>query len=235
MTLAGCIGRVASKEAKASSCCQPSSSPGVLLAVLEPKHAFFARSAKGACLLSDRGPKETLLRETREELGKADAKASILLAASGIAVAALLASGNDADWYPENLYSLWARRLAWAALAVTLLGVGFVGSAVRPRLRRQDSLANNAVHCFDDVRHFVPRWWHVRSRASRARDGRSRFVAALHALAEDDKYEGRLNDQIWQLSMLARTKYRLVSLGMSCYVGAAVLALVAFLIEKGWL
>lgn len=68
--------------------------------------------------MPERDLKEAILSETREELAKADAKASILLAASGIVFAALLAGGSASSWYPDKLSCHTARSFAWAAVVL---------------------------------------------------------------------------------------------------------------------
>jgi hypothetical protein len=170
--------------------------------------------------------KEALLRETREELAKADTKASILLAASSIAFAALLED-------PDKLLQDDARRLAWA-LALALAGICFVGAAVKPRLRATDVEAPTP-HYFGDVEAYRPlplRFWQRRQQVEAAR---ARFAIELEAAASGSEYEERLTDQIWHLSHIAFRKYRLVSIGMWLYSAALVVGIIALVVEKEWL
>jgi hypothetical protein len=177
--------------------------------------------------------REALLRETREELAKADAKASILLAASGIVVTALLTVGTTAPWYPDTLKHHGARVFAWIAVGLTLLGILLVGAAVKPLFRaKRDQLGT--PHYFADVAAYRPRWWQWRSRRTLVEKGREAFRNALAAM-QADEYDERLDDQIWSVSHFAARKYRLVSAGMWLYAGAIVSALVAFALEKQWL
>ena len=183
--------------------------------------------------MSEDSYKEVLLRETREELARADTKASILLAASGIALAALLSRGNAAGWYPEKLAHHAARVLIWVSLGLLLVGVAFVGSAVKPRLRtRHDKPAKPQY--FADVEAYRPGWWRRRHRKQLLHERRREFAKALAGMSASDADE-RLNDQIWTLSHIAFLKYQLIKLGMWLYATAVVIALVAFIIEKQWL
>ena len=177
---------------------------------------------------------EALLRETREELAKADAKASILLAASGIAFAALLTVGSAGSWYPDKLSHHAARMLVWLAIALTLSGISFVAAAVKPRLRASHP-RGPVIHYFADVEAYWPRWWKRRKRTQLVEKGRAAFGVALERACGPDEAVERLADQIWSLSHIAYRKYRLVSVGMWLYAGAVVSALGSLVVEKQWL
>jgi hypothetical protein len=178
--------------------------------------------------------RDSLLSETREELAKADAKASILLAASGIAFAALLTAGSTASWYPDKLSCHSARVLAWVAVTLTFVGIVFVGAAVKPRLRAKRPHRGNP-HYFGDVEAYWPRWWQLGSRKKLRESRRRQFAAALERTSSEREQNERLDDQIWILSHIAYRKYRLVSIGMWLYTAAAAAALVALVLEKRWL
>lgn len=174
--------------------------------------------------------KEGLLQETREELAKADAKASILLAASGIIVAALLAA-DKAPWYPTRLKH--AEVLGWVAVALMIAGVVFIAAAVKPRLRAKRPLPG-VPHYFADVEAYWPRWWQRWHREQLLASGKRDFAAALRSMPAVEG-DARLDDQLWNLSHTAYRKYRLVSIGMWLFAVAVVLALVALIVEKQWL
>jgi hypothetical protein len=178
---------------------------------------------------------EALLRDTRDELAKADAKASILLATSGIGLAALLSNGSDSTWYPNNLAEAAARISAWTALGLTLLGIALVGAAVKPRLRAKHERTSGKVHYFGDVEAFRPNVWRLRHRNRRCAAARTHFIAALQSVQRQTDYADRLADQVWVLSHVAYRKYRLLSLGMWIYLLALLAGLVAFFIENKWL
>lgn len=177
--------------------------------------------------------REALLRETREELAKADVKASILLAASGIALSALLTAGDKAPWYPDHLTEVNARRCAWAAAALMIVGMLFVGAAVKPRLRAKHG-TTPVVHYFGDVEAFRPPWWRLWRRDAEVDEARDRFGASLLNLTDPEAAHARLVDQIWTLSHIAYRKYRFVGFGIWAFAGALGLSLAALFIEKQW-
>ncbi len=177
--------------------------------------------------------KDALLRETREELAKADGKASILLAASGIAFTALLTGATTSGWDPDKLLCHTARILTWSAIAVALLGGTFLGAAVKPRLRPEDDPPARP-HYFGDVAAFGPSRWEMRKRKAKLAAGRLRFENALDSLDQTDS-SARTTDQIWQLSHVARRKYWLVSAGIWAYAVAVIVTVIAVVLEKQWL
>jgi hypothetical protein len=183
--------------------------------------------------VSDERYKDSLLRETREELGKADAKASILLAASGIGATALLTVGSTATWYPGHLKHSPAPLFAWLAVGLGLAGIFFVGLAVKPRLNPSPR-RGQPPHYFGDVDEYYPKWWQRKCRDELMTRGREEYDKAI-ASASGGEYEKRLDEQIWVLSHIASRKYRLVSAGMRLFALAGVAALIAFLVENRWI
>lgn len=177
--------------------------------------------------------RELLLRETREELQKADTKASILLAASGIAFTALLTSGSAATWFPDRLKNDIASTCGWAAIAAGLAGVVFVGSAVKPRLRHK-AIRDDQIDYFGDVDSYRPRFWQVRHRKKMFADARKRYGKDMESASAVENYVERLDDQIWALSHIAYRKYRLIAVGMNFYLLALVAAVVSLVAEKVW-
>jgi Family of unknown function (DUF5706) len=75
-----------------------------------------------------------LLAETREELGRADGKASILFAAATVVVAAIVTGVVTGPWSPTQLQPL-AQSLWWLGTVLVAAGVLSLGMAVYPRLR----------------------------------------------------------------------------------------------------
>jgi hypothetical protein len=77
----------------------------------------------------------TQLAEAREELARADGKASILLAATGVGVGAVLGGAVSADWTPVQLGDPWA--VIWVGgFSLILGGIGCLVTAVYPRWKR---------------------------------------------------------------------------------------------------
>src|SRR4051794_29761262 len=76
-----------------------------------------------------------LLKETREELAKADAKASMLGAAALVVVGAVLGGIIANNWSPAQIGAgLW-RATWWLGVGFTLGALVCFGAAVFPRLR----------------------------------------------------------------------------------------------------
>lgn len=174
--------------------------------------------------------KQALLSEVREELAKADAKASILLAASGIAFAALLTAGSTTSWYPGNLADQWARYCAWGAFVLTLVGIVAVGAAVNPRTSHHKP-HRPKVRYFGDVADRWPGHWLRRPKGDAVDAARTRFESDLNSMPIED-IDSRIIDQIWVLSDIADRKYRLISRAVQCYGVALAAAIVALVLEN---
>jgi hypothetical protein len=177
--------------------------------------------------------KKELLADTREELAKADAKASILLAASGIAALALLTVGSAGSWYPDNLSHHAARIADWLSLALMLVGVCCVASAVKPRLRERHSETVKPFY-FGDVAAYRPPWYTLRDRGPKLEEAHSHFESRLEEMTGAD-VAARVSDQIWQLSYIAYRKYRLLAIGIQFFALGLAAAVVALVVEKQWL
>src|SRR4051794_39744612 len=74
-----------------------------------------------------------LLAETREELTRADSKASLLFAAFGVVLGALLAGVISHKWQPADLAPV-ATVVFWFGAALAVGGVLGLGYAVWPRI-----------------------------------------------------------------------------------------------------
>lgn len=92
----------------------------------------------------------TILREAREELGRADGKASILLAAIGVVIGAIFAAILGGSWHPShldnNMQWLW-----WGGATTGLAGATAFGSAVFPRTTYRSKRRPGIVAYFGDV------------------------------------------------------------------------------------
>lgn len=80
---------------------------------------------------------ERILTETREELVRADGKASLLLAASGVVLGVALAAVVNGKWEPGDLAS-GATVVFAAGAGLYLVAICALGYAVWPRIRRED-------------------------------------------------------------------------------------------------
>jgi hypothetical protein len=174
-----------------------------------------------------RAYQEALLLEIREELQKADGKASILLAAAGIAMGALLTGFSAGTWSPSKLSSSWAEALVWASIVLATLGIFVLGTAVKPRLRKASTASNEGLHYFGHVASYAGHWL----KSDFAKQRPAEFDAALVKASSDDNYEQRLRDQIWFLGCIAFRKYKLISVSMWVFATSLVCGGVAVLFE----
>jgi hypothetical protein len=151
---------------------------------------------------------ERLLTETREELSKADGKAQILLAVSGVVIGVVLGGAISGDWNPSDLGEC-ARILWWIGVGAAAAGVGSLGFAVFPRLLESD---DERITYFEDVL-------------------RHKDCAALAKALNDEATRGdRDVEQLLRLSRVAHVKYSAVQFAMAALVLAAVLCTAAALI-----
>ena len=90
-----------------------------------------------------------LLLEARQELNRADAKASILLASAGVAAGAIIAALMEGHASPAQMNSVTA-WLWWYGAATGLAGIGMLGWVIYPRTKYRAS-QSNFVGYFGDV------------------------------------------------------------------------------------
>jgi MFS family permease len=171
---------------------------------------------------------EVLLDEGREELNRADAKASILLSAAGIIFAALITGVLAGTWTPHKLHHHPATEVAfWFGLAVGVLGIGLLAWAVLPKIRhagRRESLAY-----FGHVVAFNENPWVVRKETRRKRDdlGKAELKAAIRAVSAG-RFD-RTVDQVWTISHIVNRKYRRIRRGMLALGVSATLCIAAII------
>lgn len=152
---------------------------------------------------------EVLLDEGREELVRADGKASILLGAGAIVFAALLAGALAGTWTPYKLHHHPAAEVVfWIGLGIGMLGLILLGWAVLPKTRhtgRRETLAYfGHVVMFRENRYAV-RW---ETRRDRDRRGKAKLKSAIRA-ASAGRFD-RTVDQVWTISHIVDRKYRLI-------------------------
>jgi hypothetical protein len=138
----------------------------------------------------------SLLGDARAEIDRADAKASILLAASGVAAGALLAGLIAGTWSPLRLQAAiqWAW---WLGVAESAIGICCLALVVYPREPKHDSGLPWAVVYYGDVR------LHVTT---------SELVQSLKHSAATNL--DRAADQLRFISSIVHSKYRLIRWGM---------------------
>jgi hypothetical protein len=91
---------------------------------------------------------KALLAESREELTRADGKASILLAALGIGLSAILAAILSGDWSPFGLHEPY-QAVWWAGSACAGVALVSLGLAIYPRVKH--NTRSSGVTYYGDV------------------------------------------------------------------------------------
>ena len=155
----------------------------------------------------------SLLNGVREEIDRADVKASILLAASGVAAGALLAGLIAGTWSPLKLHAAiqWAW---WLGVFESVVGIFCLALAVYPRERKGNPEISWTVVYYGDVLAY-------RTTAQ--------LVAALNRSAETSLE--RIADQLKHVSWIVDHKYRLIRWGMRALFLAAATIAVAMVVN----
>lgn len=148
-----------------------------------------------------------LLDETREDLGRADSKVSVLLSTAGIIasiVAGAIAAGR---WRPTGL-ALWAQVVWWVGVAVASLGVVALSSALFPRIGHPED--KSALRYFGHVAQF---------------ESLEEFLGALNKIS--DQAVVRIASQLWLISKILVRKYDLIRFALIAFGIAAVMLISA--------
>jgi hypothetical protein len=145
-----------------------------------------------------------MLAEARTEVGYADHKASMVLAALGIGFGAILGGLLAGNWQPSDQgrgEALW-----WIGTTLALGSLVVSASAVWPRYRKSAQPPDNVFY-----------WGHVAA-----------FESFEELSAALDRSPPSLNDrtrhQLWELSVIVARKYML----LRCAFVLAAAAVVAF-------
>lgn len=154
---------------------------------------------------------QRLLDETREELNRADTKASIVFGAVGIAAGAVLGGMIGGDWDPTAMHPC-AQVFWWAGAAGVAVSIVLVASAVYPRI----------VH--SEGRERLTFFGHAAAYGSVGE-----LAAALPAAAA--RANGRPFDQLWHVSRIVTRKYRLVRWGLRVLAGSVFLLVVPVVVD----
>ena len=153
---------------------------------------------------------EGMLRETREELVRADNKASILFASGGVILGAILAGILSGDWQPDDL-DRGATEVFWLGAAVYVGALIAVGYSIWPRLKHDE--AQGAAFYFGDVREIGKR-------------SRSALREALKRGAETPERATEqllvISDIVWKKMMGIRATLVLAPFGLTICAGAVI-------------
>jgi hypothetical protein len=91
---------------------------------------------------------DKLLTETREELVRADTKAQILFASTGVVISVVIGGILSGDWRPSHL-SCRAELIWWIGVGAAAVGVGALAYALWPRI---GSAVAGRARYFADIR-----------------------------------------------------------------------------------
>lgn len=151
-----------------------------------------------------------LLASTREELVRADAKASLLLASAGVAVGAVLAAILAGSWRPSALADA-VEWLWWLGALVVSTGLAALGVAVYPRTRTPGPRPATIAY-FGDVL--------AADQASLAQ----RLDAAPSS-------KEALIDQLWNVSMIVKRKYLAIQYSLWAMASGLVACVLAAVVS----
>ena len=136
-----------------------------------------------------------LLEDTREELTRADSKAALLLAATGVAAGALLAGLLGGRWTPFSLDNR-VEWIWWIGVCAAGAGILSIAAAVYPRIRLRSAPNPEAPAYYGDVA---------------AYDSLEAFRRAVEQAPDP---EARLVDQTFLVARIVQTKYVLLRRGL---------------------
>ena len=173
---------------------------------------------------------EVLLDEGREELARADGKASILLSASGVILGALLAGVLAGTWSPTKLGDHPATEWSfWAGVAFAAVGVVLLAWAVLPRTRHNGSRETLAY--FGHVVRYRERGLAIRRATRRSREARSKEELKKAVRTASAGTFDRTVDQVWTVSLIVYRKYRRIRWAMLAYAAAGILCVGAVIVN----
>lgn len=155
-----------------------------------------------------------ILRSTRGELVRADAKAASLFASSGVAFGALFTGWLNGHWSPLPLHHC-IQLIWWAGAAAAAAALAHLGWAVYPRTKRSERDGRSVAY-FGDV----------------VRLSRDELAAAFtdHPVS----CTASMIDQVYEVSMIVARKYALIKiafflLGLSILLGVISVVLGALI------
>lgn len=153
-----------------------------------------------------------LLREAREEVLHADAKASILLAALSVAIGATLGGVIASQWSPFDL-SNDVEWMWWTGAALFAVSIVSSASSVWPRYEKRGDRAG-PIYFWGDT------------------EGLANPTELLDDLIEHPPdLEERGADQFLKLSSIVITKYGLIRRALGTAAAGAILCAVAVLLN----
>lgn len=172
-----------------------------------------------------------LLEEGREELARADGKASILLGASSVVLGVLFTSIADGSWSPSDLdqHNL-SEGIFCTGVGSALLGVILLTLAVLPRTRHQGDREELAY--FGHVVHFRESGVALRKSTRKRNHAAAKKKLARAMVRASLRSFDRTVDQVWIISNIVHRKYKLIYWGLVSYGFAVVLCGAALVLDN---
>lgn len=155
---------------------------------------------------------DRLLAECREEVVRADGKASILLAGVGVAASALLAGLIAGDWAPADLANS-VEWLWWIGTALTGASVVLLGLCILPVLENAE--ASSRIDYYGDVQRFRTSGELAEALEQSKPDVYSRTVRQVHVCAG-----------------IVTRKYRLLRCAMGALAASVALVILSLLLNN---
>lgn len=155
---------------------------------------------------------ERLLAETREELARADSKAQLLFAASGVVLGAILASIANGNWGPGDLVPLATIVFAVGAAAY-IIAIVALGTAVWPRIHHEE--ANKPADYYLDIVNYK---------------GAQKRPALREALTRGAANGERATSQLVIISSIVVTKYNAIRTALVFFAVSLLLCGLAVLL-----
>jgi hypothetical protein len=152
-----------------------------------------------------------LTKHAREEISRADTKASLQLAVAGVFAGSAVGAMAACGWSPFTLSGV-AEVLFWLASGALTAGVLLVASATLPQ-RGSGSRRPFAVSYFGDV-------------VTASKCG----SLEQHLATDIGQLKAQMVSQLEQLARIADSKYRRISLGLGCLFGGVILSVGTFLL-----
>jgi hypothetical protein len=153
-----------------------------------------------------------LLAEARADVAQADQKASLLLAALGVGLGAILGGQLSTGWTPFSL-STPGQVVWWTGIVIAIIGVAGAAIAVWPRF----SLAQGE--------NGITYWGHAAGEKSAAE-----LQTKLESQSASDI--SRTSDQLWSVSRIVLAKYRWVRLSVIAAGAGALTTSIAAVVVR---
>ena len=150
---------------------------------------------------------DSLLRDSREELTRADSKATVLLGTAGVGASIIAGDIVAGHWTPASL-TPWAQVFWWVGACAAAAGFVSLTYALAPRLYDSGEKKN--------LRHFG----HIAQYESP-----NELLEPLVS-ASGDVFNARVS-QLWAIAKIVTRKYALIKVALQLFAASVLLLIVA--------